>query len=102
MPDFVKVAKVSEIPPGKCFKADVNGSKIAIFNVAGQLFALEDSCSHLGAPLSSGFLGKDSISCEWHGATFDLRTGEALSAPAKDPVPTFEVRISGDDIEIAV
>lgn len=102
MPDFVKVAGLSDVLPGKCFKADVNGCKIVLFNVAGQIFALEDSCSHLGAPLSSGYLGKDSISCEWHGATFDLRTGEALSAPAKEPVQTYEVRITGDDIEVAV
>ncbi|MBY0552614.1 MAG: non-heme iron oxygenase ferredoxin subunit [Candidatus Obscuribacterales bacterium] len=102
MPEFVKVARLSEILPGKCFKADVNGAKIVLFNVAGQIFAMEDSCSHLGAPLSSGYLGKDSISCEWHGATFDLRTGKALSAPAKDPVPTYPVRIKDDEVEIAL
>lgn len=100
MGDFVKVAKASEIPPGRCRAVDVNGLKIAIFNSGGTFFALEDSCSHLGAPLSSGFPGKNSISCEWHGATFDLCTGAALSAPAKDPVQTYTVRVVDDDVEV--
>jgi nitrite reductase/ring-hydroxylating ferredoxin subunit len=102
MPDFVKVAKLSEVPPGRCKSVEVDGDRIAIFNVGGQVYALQDSCSHLGAPLSSGYLGRDSVSCEWHGATFDLKTGEALSAPAKEAVPVYTVRVSGDDIELLI
>ncbi len=102
MPDFVKVAKEEDIPAGRCRAVEVHGLKIAIFNVGGILYAVEDSCSHLGAPLSTGFLGKDSISCELHGATFDLRTGKALNAPAKGPVETFKVRVAEGDVEVEV
>lgn len=70
--------------------------------MSGVIHALEDSCTHLGAPLSQGFVSKDSITCEWHGASFDLKSGAALCAPAKDPVNVYEVRIKGDDIEVLV
>jgi 3-phenylpropionate/trans-cinnamate dioxygenase ferredoxin subunit len=100
MQGFVKAATLSELPPGKCKAVDVEGVKMVLVNSGGTIHALEDSCSHLGAPLSQGFLAKTSITCEWHGASFDLKTGEALNAPAKDPVTIYEVRIVGDDIEV--
>lgn len=102
MGEFVKVFKASDLAPGRCRSVEAGGLKIAIFNIKGTLYAIEDSCSHLGAPLSLGFPGKDSISCEWHGATFDLRTGEPLSPPARTPVAVYNVRINGEDVEVEI
>ncbi|MBX9689974.1 MAG: non-heme iron oxygenase ferredoxin subunit [Candidatus Obscuribacterales bacterium] len=102
MQGFVKAASLKEILPGKCKALELNGLKIVLVNQGGSLYALEDACTHLGAPLSQGFLSKDCITCEWHGASFDLRTGEALSAPAREPLRTFELRLSGDDIEVLI
>ena len=102
MKEFTRAASTADLPPGKCKAVDVLGAKIVLVNSGGTIYALEDSCSHLGAPLSQGFLTKTSITCEWHGASFDLATGEALNAPAKDPVNVYEVRVNGNDIEVLV
>lgn len=99
---YVRVLALKDLPPGKCKGIEAGGHKIVLVNSGGNIYALEDSCSHLGAPLSLGFVAKDSIACEWHGACFDLKTGEAQSAPATEPVPVFEVRIVGEDIEVLV
>lgn len=102
MKEFVKVAKLSELASTKCKAVEAGGQRILLVNTPGGVCAVEDSCSHLGAPLSQGFATRDSITCEWHGASFDLRTGEALCAPAREPIAIFEVRIDGDDIEVLV
>lgn len=100
MQEYTKVARLEELKPGKCKAIELNGQRIVLLNAGGNIHALEDSCSHLGAPLSQGFLSPNSITCEWHGASFDLASGAALNAPAKDPVRVYEVRIIGEDIEI--
>jgi nitrite reductase/ring-hydroxylating ferredoxin subunit len=102
MMEYLKACALKDVPPGKCKAVEVGGVRLVLVNMGGVIHALEDSCSHLGAPLSQGFVSKDSITCEWHGASFDLKSGSALSAPAKDPVPVFETRIVGDDIEVLV
>ena len=102
MQGYVRVASLSEVLPGKCKSVEAGGNKVVLVNSGGTIFALEDSCSHLGAPLSLGYVTKTSITCEWHGACFDLKTGEAQSAPATESVPVFEVRIVGEDIEVLV
>lgn len=81
---------------------ELEGKKIVLCNSGGNIYALEDSCSHLGAPLSQGFLSKECISCEWHGASFNLADGADLGPPAKGPVATYSIRIVGDDIEVEV
>ena len=102
MQEFVKVARLSEFSGSKCKAVEVSGQRLLLVNTPAGVFAVEDACSHLGAPLSQGFATKDSITCEWHGASFDLRTGEALCAPAKDPISVYEVRVIGDDIEVLI
>ena len=102
MKEFVKAANLPDLPKGKCKAVELQGLKIVLVHTVNGIFALEDSCSHLGAPLSHGFVTKDSITCEWHGASFNLETGAAQSAPAKDPVAVYEVRVVGDDIEVMV
>ena len=95
-----KVASISEIKPGQCKTVEVGGVAVAIFNIKGQFYAVADSCTHMGAPLSTGYTANGTITCEWHGATFDLTTGEALCAPAKDPLAVYKLYINGDDLEI--
>lgn len=100
MRQFVKAAKVQEIPSGKCKAVEIEGVKLVLVNSGGKFYALENSCSHLGAPLSEGFVSKTSIVCEWHGASFNLESGEAESAPAKEAIEVYEIRLEGDDIEV--
>ena len=68
----------------------------------GELFAIDNTCTHRGGPLSEGELSGYAVTCPWHGATFDVRTGEVTKTPASESVGCYSVRVSGDDIEIEV
>ncbi|MBI4586059.1 MAG: non-heme iron oxygenase ferredoxin subunit [Planctomycetes bacterium] len=102
MADFVKVAKTNDIEPGQARLVDVKGKRIALFNVDGQFFALDNTCTHRGGPLAEGEISGHEVTCPWHGATFDIRTGEVVGPPARQPVPRYNVRVSEVDIEIEV
>lgn len=102
MVEFVKAAKLSEIAPGKGIAVDVQGKRIAIFHVDGNVFALDDMCSHKGAPLADGIVTKDSVTCTWHGATFALANGAVLGGPTGMAIASYPVRLVGDDVEIEI
>ena len=95
-----KVAEISDIPNGTTVSCIINGGKIAICNVDGEFFAIEDVCTHDGAPLDQGTLQGNIITCPRHGATFDVTTGAALSMPAVVPVKTIPLEIESDVIYI--
>ncbi len=102
MGEFVKVAKTSEIDD-QCAKCvQVGGKLIALFNLGGEFHAIADECSHEEAPLSEGMVEGDEVECPWHAARFNIKTGKALCEPAEDDVERFNVRISGDDVEVEV
>jgi 3-phenylpropionate/trans-cinnamate dioxygenase ferredoxin component len=100
--EFVKVAALSEVPPGTLLAVEVGGQRVCLANVDGELYAVRDNCSHRDFPLSSGELDDGEVTCSWHGARFDVRSGRALALPAIRPVATFEVRLEGDEIHVAV
>ncbi|MBV9719655.1 MAG: non-heme iron oxygenase ferredoxin subunit [Candidatus Eremiobacteraeota bacterium] len=93
-----RVGSVSEIPPGTTRRVVVDSTELLLCNVDGSFYAIEDVCTHDGGPLDQGQLEGDRIVCPRHGATFDVRTGDALTLPAVLPVMTFEVSREGDDI----
>jgi 3-phenylpropionate/trans-cinnamate dioxygenase ferredoxin subunit len=99
---FVTVAKTAEIPPGQRDIFDVEGIYIAVFNVGGTYYAIEDVCTHDDGPLAEGDLHGYEIACPRHGARFDIRTGKVLSMPAVLDVSWFPVRVEGDDIQIGL
>jgi nitrite reductase/ring-hydroxylating ferredoxin subunit len=92
MADFVKVANTNEIEPGQVRLVDVKGKEIALFNVDGEFFALDNTCTHHGGPLAEGELAGHEVTCPWHGATFDVRTGEVVEPPAQRAVARYQVR----------
>lgn len=96
------VAKVSEIAPGTTKRVKVNKTEVLLCNVEGEIYAIEDVCTHDGGELDQGDLDGCRIMCPRHGAMFDVKTGAALSLPAIVPVPTYEVQVDGDDIFIKV
>ena len=102
MAEPVKVATRSEIPPGGKKLVEVDGRPIAVFNVGGSFYAIDDVCTHDGGPLAEGDLIGDQIRCPRHGARFDLRTGKALCLPAVEPVPTHNVELRGEDIHVSL
>ena len=98
MPNYVKVAAVTDIPPGTKKIVEVAGVLVVVVNLDGQFYAVEDVCTHDGGPLGEGKLEGRQLVCPRHGARFDVRTGAALTMPAFEPAPTYEVRIEGDDV----
>lgn len=101
MADYVKVASTDQLEPGRGILVEPNGQRIALFFASGEYFAIEDSCTHIGAPLHEGQLMGLCVVCPWHGATFQLTTGQG-TPPARGPVKRFPVRVSGNDIEVAI
>jgi nitrite reductase/ring-hydroxylating ferredoxin subunit len=99
---FTRVAGVSEIAPGKAKQVTVNGRKVGIYNVNGTYYALEDTCTHRGAPLSEGECEGTVVVCPWHGAQFDLTSGSHLSPPASRGVASYKVQVVGDEIQVDV
>jgi len=97
---FVTVARVSDTPPGTIRVHDVAGARIALCNVNGRFYAIDDVCTHDGAPLDQGELQGDLVECPRHGAKFDVTTGRAVVLPAVRPVRTYPVRVEGDDVQV--
>ena len=81
---------------------EVEGHKIALFRVNGAFYALSDTCTHRGGPLSEGDVEGAEVTCPWHGAKFDISTGAVLGAPAREGVKSYPVRVTGADVEIEV
>ena len=98
MTAWVRVAPAADIAPGDYASAEVDGSFVAVFNVDGEFFAIDDVCTHDGGPLDQGEVVGDQIECPRHGARFDVRTGKAMTLPAIFPVKTYPVRVDGNDI----
>ncbi len=101
---FVKVATLGEIGEGEVLAVEAEGQAVCLARLEDQVYAFADNCSHRNFPLSNGELDADdcSITCEWHGARFDVRTGEALSLPATRPVPVYDCRVEGEEILVDV
>ena len=99
---FTRVASVDEVPPGTGKQVTVGGRKLGVFNVDGTFYAIEDSCTHRGAPLSEGDCDGTEVICPWHAARFDLVSGAALSSPARTGVRTYRVQRVGDEVQVDV
>lgn len=99
---FVKVAAVGDIKPGKAIRVEIGDEPVAIFNVDGTLYAIGDTCSHEEASLSEGDVFGDCVECPLHGAEFDLKTGRPRTLPAVIPVPTYPVKVEGNDVLLDV
>jgi 3-phenylpropionate/trans-cinnamate dioxygenase ferredoxin subunit len=92
------LAERSQIAPGKTLRVERDDTAILLCNVDGEIFAIEDLCTHDGGELDQGELDGCRIECPRHGAYFDVTTGAALTMPAILPVRTFKVRLEGDAI----
>ena len=101
MADFVKVADLSEVPPGEMLLVDLEGEEIALANVNGTIYAFDDTCTHMGGPLGEGELDGTTVTCPWHSGEFDVTTGEVKGPPPDDPEPKYEVRVEGDEVQVA-
>jgi len=100
MGQYVKAAAASDVGPRQGKLVELQGKKIALFNVDGTYFAIDDTCTHRGGPLSEGELEGTEVTCPWHGAVFDVRTGDVQGGPAPAKVASYPVRVAGADVEI--
>ena len=99
---FVKVGKIEDVPPGSAKVYEVGGRAVAVCNVDGDLFAVDDVCTHDEGSLEQGDMDGFEIECPRHGARFDVRSGDVTALPAVVSIDTFKVRVEGDDVEIEV
>jgi nitrite reductase/ring-hydroxylating ferredoxin subunit len=101
MSKFITVAKTQDVPPGTGQTVEVRGVWIALFNVDGSFFAVDNTCPHAGGPIGEGSLSGDVVTCPWHGWQFNVRTGERLGNP-NFTVACCPVRVEGEQIQIAL
>jgi 3-phenylpropionate/trans-cinnamate dioxygenase ferredoxin component len=99
---FVAVASLSELPAGTKKVVEVGGKPVLLCHTKERVFAVSNICSHAEEALDCGRMRGGWIACPVHGARFDLETGEPMNPPATQPIATYEVRVTGDTIEVAV
>jgi 3-phenylpropionate/trans-cinnamate dioxygenase ferredoxin subunit len=100
MEAWVDVAPEAELQPGTWRVVDVDGIDVAVFNLDGAYFAIEDVCTHDGGILTGGAVEGDVIVCPRHGARFSIRTGEVLAPPAYEDIATYPVRIEDGVVQV--
>lgn len=99
----VIVAKTSDVAPGTLHKAAVDGREILVVNIGGKYYAMDDTCTHAGASLSEGTLDGNIVTCGWHGAQFDCKSGNLEKFPAKiNNLKSYNVSVESDNIFVEV
>ena len=102
MPKMIKVAQTSELSAGTGKVVQADGRNIALFNVEGTFYAIDNTCTHRGGPLGEGALNGESVTCPWHGANFNVKTGVVTRPPAPSGVRSFPVKIEGNDVLVEI
>jgi nitrite reductase/ring-hydroxylating ferredoxin subunit len=102
MSEFVKVGRVSDFPVGRIIGVEVGGEDVAVVNWHDRFFAFANVCTHLGTPLSVGYVtNANEVVCMLHDSVFDMETGKALDGPTNEDLPIYQVRVEGDDVLVA-
>jgi nitrite reductase (NADH) small subunit/3-phenylpropionate/trans-cinnamate dioxygenase ferredoxin subunit len=103
MAEFRTIAKVADVPENGLKHVELeDGTQVCLANVGGTIYAIGGECSHMGGPLGEGELDGTTVTCPWHSAEYDVTTGKMLSPPAEADQPAYEVRIAGEDVEVAL
>ena len=102
--EIIDICRLSELPPGAKRIVEWDDLEIGVFNCNGELFAIEDRCSHDDGPLAEGDFDPETctVECRRHGSLFDLRTGKPKTLPAYVPVDTFAVVVEDDIVKLEV
>ena len=99
---FQRACALSDLPAEGALGVEVGGEPVCVVRAGGDVYALRDVCSHEEVPLSEGEVYDHTVECWLHGSCFDLRTGKPTGPPATRPVATYEVKIDGDDVFVAL
>jgi nitrite reductase/ring-hydroxylating ferredoxin subunit len=98
--EWMVVGKLSDLQPGKPHKVQADGRAVLVYREGGDVYAMEDACSHAGGPLSEGEINTGVVTCPWHGSRFRLTDGSVRRGPATYPQLRLEVRVRADQVEI--
>lgn len=98
MAEFQKVLKKSDVPEGTAKKVPFNGRDVAVFNIGGSFYALDNACPHRGGPLAEGDISGKQVTCPWHAWEFDVTTGAASHTASS--AKCYQVKVEGDDIYV--
>ncbi len=99
---WTRVCKLSDIAEESALQVEVEGDPVCIARSGGEVFAVDDICSHAEVSLSEGDVEDGRVECWLHGSRFDLRTGKATSLPATEPIAVFPVKVEGDEVLVDV
>ena len=100
MSQRIALCKTTEIAPGTALKVEANGLVLAVFNVGGHFFAMDDICSHGPGSLSEGYIEGEEIECDFHNGRFNIKTGEVTAPPCMIPQKVYPVTVEGETIFI--
>ena len=98
----VELCKADQVAPGTALRVEADGLTVAVFNLDGQFYVTDDSCTHAPGPLAEGYIDGDVIECNFHNGQFDIKTGEVVSPPCMIPVKTYPTVVEGDTVFIEV
>ena len=99
---FVRVLQEKDLAPNAMKGVQAEGKKILVANVGRNYYAIGDVCTHLGCLLSGGRLAGDNVVCPCHASSFSVKTGSVIKGPAKNPAPTYQVKVEGDQVLVNV
>ena len=102
MSEYVRACSVTNLRDESAIGVEIDGEFVCIAKSQGEVFAIADICSHADVNLSDGDVDKGTVECWLHGSRFDLRTGQPTALPANRPVPTYQVKIEGDDVLVSL
>ena len=100
MAKLIKIAETKDLPPGKALAFDVEGLRIAVFNVDGEFFVTDDACTHGPGSLSEGYIEGDVVECNFHNGQFNIKTGEVVAPPCMVPVKTYRTIVEDGKVLI--
>ena len=102
MSDFVKVAELNDLDDGELMAVEVDGEPVCLAKVDDSIYAFTANCTHISGPLNEGELDVEVLTCPWHGAQFNVRTGKVLRGPARQDIQTYPVQIKETSILVSL
>ncbi len=101
MADFVKAAKTEDLGPSSAKVIEVAGKTLALCNVDGKFYAMDNTCLHRGGPIGEGSIDGTTVTCPWHGWQYDITTGQATMNPSAK-LTCYETKVEGDDVLVSI
>jgi nitrite reductase (NADH) small subunit/3-phenylpropionate/trans-cinnamate dioxygenase ferredoxin subunit len=102
MAELRRVADVKSIPSGSAAIFDVGAKQIAVFNVGGGFYAIDNICPHRGGPVGEGSLHGTTVSCPWHGAQFEVTNGQVVGPPATADITSYATKVEEDGVWVEI